>query len=143
MNRDRPAAQTGLLYAIFAYTAWGLLPIYWKLFGQIPAVEVLTHRMLWSMVLLTSLLVLLKRRSELAQVLHKPKSIAILLGTALLLTFNWGLYIYGVNTDRVVETSLGYFINPLASVLLGFVFLKERLNRAQVVAVLLAAVGVG
>ncbi|NJL20149.1 MAG: EamA family transporter RarD [Leptolyngbyaceae cyanobacterium SM1_3_5] len=120
-----------------------MLPIYWKLFGQIPAVEVLSHRMIWSMVLLSALLVLLKRRSELAEAIRKPKAIALLLATALLLTFNWGLYIYGVNSDRVVETSLGYFINPLASVLLGFVFLKERLTRAQVAAVLLAAAGVG
>ncbi|MBD2089533.1 EamA family transporter RarD [Microcoleus sp. FACHB-1515] len=140
---NRRPASTGLLYAILAYAAWGMLPIYWKLFGQIPAVEVLSHRMIWSMVLLTGLLVLLKRRSELAEAIRKPKAIALLLATALLLTFNWGLYIYGVNSDRVVETSLGYFINPLASVLLGFVFLKERLTRAQVAAVLLAAVGVG
>lgn len=132
-----------MVYALFAYSAWGLLPIYWKLFGQTPAVEVLTHRVLWSMVFLTGLLIVQQRRSELAQIWRSPKALAVLLTTALLLTFNWGLYIYAVNADRVVETSLGYFINPLVSVMLGFVFLKERLTRAQTLAVLLAAVGVG
>lgn len=105
--------------------------------------EVLSHRIVWSMVFLTGILLLQQRRSELVQLWHTPKSIAILLGTALLLSFNWGLYIYGVNTDRVIETSLGYFINPLVNVSLGFLFLKERLNRGQKLAVLLAAIGVG
>ena len=137
------------MYALLAYTAWGLLPIYWKLFGQIPPVEVLSHRVLWSMLFLVSLLWLRQQWqrkpeiAELRQIWQTPRSLGILLATAALLTFNWGLYIYGVNTDRVVETSLGYFINPLVSVVLGFVFLKERLTRAQGVAVGLAAIGVG
>lgn len=136
------ALSPGSLYAILAYTSWGLLPIYWKLFGQTSPVEVLSHRIVWSMVFLTGILLLQQRRSELQQLWQAPKSIALLLATATLLSFNWGLYIYGVNTDRVVETSLGYFINPLVSVSLGFIFLKERLNRGQKLAVLLAAIGV-
>lgn len=135
--------KAGILYALLAYTAWGLLPMYWKCLGQIPAVEVLSHRILWSMAFLMGLLSFQQRKSELRQLWYSRKCLAILFATASLLTFNWGLYIYGVNTDRVVETSLGYFINPLVSVLLGFVFLKERLNRAQTLAVLLAGVGVG
>lgn len=134
--------KAGAFYALLAYTAWGLLPIYWKGFGQIPAVEVLSHRILWSMVFLIGVLLLQRRKSELSQLWHSWK-LAILFITASMLAFNWGLYIYGVNTDRVVETSLGYFINPLVNVLLGFVFLKERLNRAQALAVLLAGIGVG
>lgn len=95
------------------------------------------------MVFLTGLLFLQQRRSqELNQLLHSPTHLGILLITASLLTFNWGLYIYGVNTNRVVETSLGYFINPLVNVLLGFVFLKERLHCGQKLAVLLAGIGV-
>lgn len=144
MARSNSAAlSSGSLYALVAYAAWGLLPIYWKLFGSTPPVEVLSHRIVWSMLFLTGVLLLQQRRSELSQLWRTPKSIVLLLTTATLLSFNWGLYIYGVNTDRVVETSLGYFINPLVSVSLGFVFLKERLNQGQKLAVLLAAIGVG
>ena len=98
--------------------------------------------MIWSLVFLLILLGLQHRQAELRQVWRSPKKVAVLLTTAMLLTFNWGLYIYGVNSDRVVETSLGYFINPLVNVLLGFVFLKERLHWGQKVAVLLATLGV-
>lgn len=94
------------------------------------------------MVFLTGLLFLQQRGSELSQLRHSPSRLGILLVTALLLTFNWGLYIYGVNTERVIETSLGYFINPLVTILLGFVFLKEQLNHGQKLAVLLAGIGV-
>lgn len=94
------------------------------------------------MVFLTGLLVLQQRRAEFSQLWHSPNRLGILLVTGLLLTFNWGLYIYGVNADRVVETSLGYFINPLVSVMLGFLFLKERLSRGQKLAFLLASIGV-
>ncbi len=125
-----------------AYTAWGLLPIYWKFFGQIPPAEVVSHRIIWSLVFLGGLLVLQHRQQEFTQLWGDRQRLGVLLATALLLAFNWGLYVYGVNSDRVVETSLGYFINPLVSVLLGFVFLKERLQRGQKLAVLLAAVGV-
>ncbi len=98
--------------------------------------------MIWSLVFLLALVGLQHRQAELRQIWRSPKKVAVLLTTAMLLTFNWGLYIYGVNSDRVVETSLGYFINPLVSVLLGFVFLRERLHWGQKVAVLLAALGV-
>lgn len=94
------------------------------------------------MVFLTGLLFLRHRNAELTQLWRSPRQLGILLTTALLLTFNWGLYIYAVNTDRVIETSLGYYINPLVSVLLGFIFLKERLNRGQLLAVGLASLGV-
>jgi chloramphenicol-sensitive protein RarD len=134
--------QPGTVYAVLAYGAWGFLPIYWKQFGQIPAIEVLSHRLIWSMVFLLALLVLQRRQAELIQIWHKPKQLGVLLTTALLLSFNWGLYIYAVNSDRVVESSLGYFINPLVNVLLGAVFLKERLHWGQKLAVVLACSGV-
>jgi chloramphenicol-sensitive protein RarD len=133
---------TGPAYAVLAYTAWGLLPIYWKFFVQVPAVEVLSHRILWSALFLVGVLWAQHRQAEFRQ-LWRPQYLRGLLLTALLLAFNWGLYIYGVNSDQVVETSLGYFINPLVSVLLGFLFLKERLNRPQQMAVVLATIGVG
>ncbi len=94
------------------------------------------------MVFLSAILALQRRQAEVAALWQSPRRVAMLLATALLLSFNWGLYIYAVNADRVVETSLGYFINPLVSVLLGFVFLKERLNRGQSCAVVLATIGV-
>jgi len=105
-------------------------------------VEVLSHRIIWSMLFLSGLLLLQKRQAEVGQLLRSPKHLGLLLATASLLTVNWGIYVYGVNTERVVETSLGYFINPLVSVLLGFIFLKETLHRWQWIAVLLAAIGV-
>lgn len=134
--------SAGPIYALLAYGSWGLLPMYWKLFGSISPVEVLSHRMIWSAVFLWGILAFQGRQAELAKLWRNPRQVGILLVTATLLTFNWGLYIYGVNTDRVVETSLGYFINPLVSVLLGAVVLRERLLRGQQVAVLLATLGV-
>lgn len=150
MALPKPAApawqsddKLGPIYALLAYSTWGLLPIYWKLFDATPAVEVLSHRMIWSAVFLCGILVVQRRLSDLLALLRSPRRVLVLLLTASLLSFNWGLYIYGVNSDRVVEASLGYYINPLVTVLLGFVFLKERLHRGQQVAVALAVVGVG
>ncbi|MGD1856392.1 MAG: EamA family transporter RarD [Leptolyngbyaceae cyanobacterium] len=133
--------KTGPLYAILAYGSWGLLPIYWKFLQAASPLEVLSHRMVWSLVFLGLILTLQQRLSELRK-LPRRQVLGLLL-TAVLLSANWGLYIYGVNTDQVVETSLGYFINPLVSVLLGFVVLRERLYSGQWVAVALATIGVG
>jgi chloramphenicol-sensitive protein RarD len=140
---NRPDAGLGAIYALLAYGTWGLLPIYWKLLGVASAVEVLSHRMIWSAVFLVGILLVQRRLEDLQTLLRSPRKVLVLLLTASLLTFNWGLYIYGVNSDRVVEASLGYYINPLVTVLLGFIFLKERLYRGQQVAVALAVVGVG
>ncbi len=141
-GHDSTQSNAGPIYALLAYGAWGLLPIYWKFFGSIPAVEVLSHRMIWSAVFLCVILLVQRRLPDLLALLKSPKDVRVLFFTASLLSFNWGLYIYGVNSDRVVETSLGYYINPLVSVLLGFLFLKERLYRGQQVAVALATFGV-
>ncbi|HEY9656524.1 MAG TPA: EamA family transporter RarD [Crinalium sp.] len=138
----RSVLESGALHAVLAYTAWGLLPLYWKLFGPVPAIEVLSHRVVWSAVFLVGLMVLQQRLHEVTALLYSPKQLGLLCLTATILACNWGLYIYGVNSDRVVETSLGYYINPLINVLLGVLFLQERLNRTQIVAVALAAVGV-
>jgi chloramphenicol-sensitive protein RarD len=140
---DPFSSNTGPLYAILAYSAWGLLPVYWKFFGNTPAVEVLSHRMIWSAVFLCCILLVQRRWSDLVALMKSPRQVRVLLITATLLSCNWGMYIYGVNSNRVVETSLGYYINPLVTVLLGFIFLKERLHRGQQVAVLLATLGVG
>lgn len=145
MTHPSPKAtvSSGLIYAMLAYGAWGLFPLYWKLFGDTPAVEVLSHRMIWSMAFVTVLLVMQQRLPELLAVRRSPSALKLLMLGAILLACNWGLYIYGVNTERVVETSLGYFINPLLTIVLGLVVLKERLNRVQWVAVAIALVGVG
>jgi chloramphenicol-sensitive protein RarD len=140
---ESSGSYLGPLFAVLAYGSWGLLPVYWKLFGQVAATEVLAHRMIWSLGFLAGVLLVQRRGLEVGKLWRAPRQLSILLLTATLLSLNWGTYIYGVNTDRVVETSLGYFITPLVNVLLGFVVLQERLNRGQTIAVVLAAVGVG
>lgn len=145
---DHSAAQhaagsrIGAYYAVLAYTAWGLVPLYWKLLGEVPALEVLCHRIIWSMLLLSVLLVLQQRKSELKKLWRSPKYMGGLLLSTALVSFNWGIFIYSIQIERVVEASLGYYINPLVSMFLGYVFLKERFNRAQKLAILLAVIAV-
>ena len=135
-------AQIGIGYALLAFSAWGFLPIYWKLLDTVPSLEILAHRMVWSVLFLVGLLAVQKRLGKFRDLLKTPKYIWMLLGTAVLLGVNWFVYIYGVNTNQIVETSLGYFINPLFNVLLGAIFLKERLNYWQSLALGMAALGV-
>ena len=142
MLSQNTEAQIGIGYALLAFSAWGFIPIYWKLLNTVPSMEILTHRMVWSVFFLLGLLAVQKRLGEFRELFHSPKYIFMLLGTATLLGGNWFVYIYGVNTNQVIETSLGYFISPLLVILLGAVFLRERLNIWQVVAVGFAALGV-
>ena len=135
-------ATIGIGYALLAFSAWGFLPIYWKLLDTVPSLEILAHRMVWSVLFLVGLLAVQKRLGEFRDLLKNPKYIWMLMGTAVLLGVNWFVYIYGVNTNQIVETSLGYFINPLFNVLLGAIFLKERLNYWQSLALVMAALGV-
>jgi chloramphenicol-sensitive protein RarD len=139
----KSAASLGILYAFLAYGAWGLLPIYWKSLGAGSPLEIICHRILWSLVFLMGLLLRQRRHPEIKALLATPRNLGWLLVSALLLTTNWGIYIYGVNTGQVVESSLGYFINPLVSVLLGLVALKEHLRWGQQIAVTLATLAVG
>ena len=119
---DHPEAQLGIGYAFLAFLSWGILPIYWKLLDNVPSFEILSHRMVWSAVFLLVLIAVQQRLGEFRELLESRKHIWMLLGTASLLGVNWFVYIYGVNTNRVVETSLGYFINPLLNVLMGAIF---------------------
>ena len=135
-------ATIGIGYALLAFSAWGFLPIYWKLLDTVPSLEILAHRMVWSVLFLVALLAVQKRLAEFRDLFKTPKYVLMLLGTAVLLGINWFFYIYGVNTNQIVETSLGYFINPLFNVLLGVIFLKERLNYWQVLALVMATLGV-
>ncbi len=135
--------RQGILYAVLAYGIWGLFPVYWKLLGSVPALEILSHRVIWSSLLLLGILLSYNHWQELVKLFSNPRQLAPLLASASVLAFNWGLYIYGVNSDRIIETSLGYFINPLVTVLLGVIILRERLQWLQWTAFGLATAGVG
>ncbi|MFQ5755110.1 MAG: EamA family transporter RarD [Acidiferrobacterales bacterium] len=135
-------AFTGVLYALAAFGIWGLSPIYFKSLGHVPATEVLAHRVLWAAVLLVAVLLLQRRGLALIRELLSWRQLGFYLVTALLVSTNWLIFIWSIQNDRLLEASLGYYINPLVNVLLGTVFLRERLNRWQIVAVALAAAGV-
>lgn len=135
--------RTGMLYAALAYICWGMFPLYFKALQQIAPVEILVHRMVWSLLFVLALLALRRQWSWLRAVLRQPGVLAGFAFSALLLSVNWLLYIWAVNNDHVVDASLGYFINPLVNILLGLIFLKERLRPVQWLAVALAAAGVG
>jgi chloramphenicol-sensitive protein RarD len=131
----------GVLYGIGAYLLWGFFPIYWKLLHGINAFQLISHRIIWSFVLLM-LVILVTRQFADFRAVAKSKNLWVYLFAALLIGINWTLYVWAVNKDYIVETSLGYFINPLISVLLGIVFLRERLRLGQWIPVILAALGV-
>ena len=134
--------NTGMIYAASAFVLWGLFPLYFRLIAEVPPFEVVLHRSLWSLVFVLGLLAVRRRWAWLAESLRQPRRLALFATSALLLSANWLTYVYAVQTGQVVEASLGYFINPLLSVLLGVVVLRERLRRVQWVAVALAAAGV-
>jgi len=131
----------GIVYAILAYLSWGLFPFYWKYLDFIPSADILAHRILWSSVFTMSFCLLVKR-NYLRKYFSDPKSLVKLLTTGVLVSINWGIYIYAVNSEQIIEASLGYFINPLVSIMLGMIFLGEKLNKIQLVAFLLAMAGV-
>jgi chloramphenicol-sensitive protein RarD len=132
----------GILAGIGAYTLWGLFPIYWKLLEEVPAIEILAHRMVWSMVFVAVLLTMQKDWQWLGDALHSRKTMLIYTLAAILLSVNWFTYIWAVNAGYVVEASLGYFINPLVNFLLGVIFFGEKLRAGQMAAVILAVLGV-
>jgi len=132
----------GILLAVGAYGLWGLLPIYWKQLQQVPALEIIAHRIVWSLVFAFGVVVFKKRLTVMLQTIRKPRMVLIYGAAAGVLTVNWTTYVWGVNAGYVVETSLGYFINPLVSVLLGVLFFRERLRPGQWAAIGLAVAGV-
>ena len=132
----------GPLAAALAYILWGLFPLYIKPIAHIPALEIVLHRSAWSLVFVLGLLVVLRRFAWLGPTLRQPRTLALFGLSALLLGGNWLLYVWSVNAGRVLDASLGYFINPLVNVLLGYVVLKERPRPLQWAAVALAAAGV-
>jgi chloramphenicol-sensitive protein RarD len=120
----------GILYAFGAYLSWGLFPIYWKWLQAVPAVQVIGHRIVWSFVMLVIVMLATRQWTKFRASLT-PRVIGIYFAAGVLLSINWLVYVWGVNSGQIVETSLGYFINPLLSVLLGMIFLGERLRPAQ------------
>ena len=134
--------NSGILAAIGAYVLWGLLPIYWKSVQTVPPLEVLCHRTAWSLLFLLFLLIWSKRWQWLRQASKSPVTLITFLITSSILGLNWFVYIWAVNADHILDASLGYFVNPLISVLLGTIFLKERLRPWQWVAIGIALCGV-
>ncbi|MDP9108783.1 MAG: EamA family transporter RarD [Pseudomonadota bacterium] len=134
--------RIGMLYAAAAYLMWGLFPLYFKALQAVPAQQILTHRIVWSLLLLVVVLSVRRQWRWLRDLAGQPKVLAGFVGSACLLSTNWFIYIWAVNSGRVVDSSLGYFMNPLVNVLLGYLMLGERLRPVQWAAVALAGCGV-
>ena len=134
--------NTGILYAALAYIAWGLFPLYFKQVADVPSLEVVMHRTLWSLVFVFGVLMVRRQWSWMGTVLRQPKVLAAFVLSAMLLSGNWLTYVWAVQNQHVVDASLGYFILPLVNVALGFVFLRERPRSGQWMAVAVAAAGV-
>lgn len=133
--------QTGILSAALAFFIWGLFPLYFHAINEVPPLQILAHRMLWSLLFLLIVLAV-RRQWGWLSLLREPRSLGLFTASASLLSINWLIYIWAVNNGHVIEASLGYFINPLVNIMLGYLLLKERLRRMQWVAIALAALGV-
>ncbi len=135
-------ALTGVLIASGAFLIWGLSPIYFKILAHVPAFEIILHRMVWSFLFLLSLVIFTGRWKEFSAAIANRRTLLILIGTTLLVSGNWFVFIWAINSGKILQTSLGYFMNPIVNVLLGMLFLKERLRPAQTASVILATAGV-
>ena len=137
-----PLDRRGVWIAVAAYVAWGLMPLYWHVLKAVPAMQIMAHRVVWSALFVCGWLGFKYGRGWVRETLSRPRAAPMLALSGVLIAFNWGLYIWAVNAGHVVESALGYFINPLLSVMLGVFVLKERLNRTQWASVAIAAIGV-
>lgn len=133
---------TALILGISTFVMWGVFPIYFKMLEHASALEVLAHRIIWSVVFLLIFIKYKNRIRTLQEILHNKKTLKTLFITGLFIASNWGIYIYAVNSDQILESGLGYFINPLFSMLLGAIFLKERLNLAGKISVFLVFIAI-
>ncbi len=138
----QPLDRRGLVAATAAFVLWGLMPLYWHLLKAVPSLQIIAHRIVWSSLLVVGWLLWRYGRGWLRETLQQPRAIWMLALSGVFIAFNWGLYIWAVNAGHVVESSLGYFINPLLNVVLGVAVLGERLNRVQWISVAIAAAGV-
>lgn len=142
--RSIPAheARLGMFAAVSTFLLWGVMPAYWHVLGKVPPLQIVLHRAVWGALLVCAWLTWKHGRGWLGAVLARPRLAGMLAVSGCLIAFNWSLYVWAVSTGHVVEASLGYFINPLLNVVIGVLFLHERLSRAQWIAVLLATAGV-
>ena len=134
--------RTGIIFASLAFLSWGLFPLYFHALKEVPAGQILAHRVLWSLAFLMVVLTVRRQWRWLPAVVKTPKVVASFVASALLLSVNWLIYIWSVNNGHVIDASLGYFINPLVNIMLGYVVLGERLRRLQWAAIAVAALGV-
>lgn len=134
--------RAGILYGIGAYGLWGMFPLYWKRLEAVPAMQILAHRIVWAFLLTAVLSALLGKRALLRQVLREPRRLVATMLAGFLVTANWGIYIWAVNSGKIVETSLGYYLNPLVSVALGLYVLKEKIDAGIVAACGMALAGI-
>ena len=134
--------QTGMIFAATAYAIWGVFPLYFKTLQDIPPIEIMLHRIVWSLAFVMLVLAWRRQWAWIGETVRRPKVLASFALSAVLLSTNWFIYIWAVNNGRIIDSSLGYFINPLVNVLLGFLLLRERLRPGQWMAVALAAAGV-
>jgi len=139
---ERKTHDHGVMYAAAAFVVWGIVPIFWKFMAQVPAVEIVMHRIVWTLIFAAVTILALGKWPLLKTALTTPRTLGALAISALLIGMNWGLFIWAVNANRIEETSLGYYMNPLVNFLLGTVLLGERLSRIQLAAVGLASAGV-
>ena len=142
IETEAQRTRTGMLYALATFGAWGFNPFYFKAVDQFPAIEVLAHRVVWSSLLLAALISWGRQWPQVRAAVTARRTLATLALTSLILGGNWMIYIHAMDSDQVLESSLGYFINPLVNILFGRVFLGERLSPTQMLAVALAAIGV-
>jgi chloramphenicol-sensitive protein RarD len=133
---------SGLAFAVSAYFLWGFLPLYMKMMDHIPAEEVLAHRVIWSVPIAGLVLIVLRRTDDLMAALRTPRVLAMGLLTSALISLNWWVYVWSIANDQAIDAALGYYINPLFSIALGAILLKEKLTRSQLIAIGLAAVAV-
>ena len=133
---------TGVLQAMAAYGLWGILPIYWKLIDRVFSMEILANRIVWAFVFTVVIVTVTRQWAQVRRILKDRKTMLSICIASILIAFNWGLYIWAVNSDRIVDASLGYYINPLLAVALGVILFKEKLNRWTAAALAIALIGV-
>lgn len=132
--------RRGALCAFLCYALWGMFPMYWKLLSNVDPLEIIAHRIIWCFVFTVALCALM--RQSFLELLRNRRALRFLVPSAILITFNWGIYVYAVSIDRIIETAIGYYLNPLVSIVLGMIVFGERLTRLQVTAVVLCILGV-
>ena len=135
-------SRSGFLFAFSAYFVWGCLPLFWKLTEHLDPVEVTAHRALWALPFAALVCLAVRRTGDILPTLKSPRKLFVLFVCSCLISFNWAVFIWAIGVGRVLETALAYYINPLLSILLGFIFLGERFSRLQLVAIILAACAV-